>query len=79
MSDYPKNGNSDEYIKNRLDKINRIYGELEDYATKNNLRFSYAGPAGYGDGGCFNPADIGREDEWSGEESDGWQASSQSC
>ncbi|QBP06290.1 hypothetical protein [Stenotrophomonas phage YB07] len=74
-----KSGSNDPVIKAKLDQINRLYGELEDYAIEKNLRFHYCGPAGYGDGGSFDPDDIGREDEWTGEQSDGWLASSQSC
>ncbi|QFR56641.1 hypothetical protein CPT_Mendera_092 [Stenotrophomonas phage Mendera] len=77
--EYPKSGNQDEFIKDRLSKISALYGELEEYATEKNLYFHYEGPAGYGDGGAFRPNDIGVEDEWTGNISDGWQASSQSC
>ncbi|QYW02638.1 hypothetical protein CPT_Marzo_096 [Stenotrophomonas phage Marzo] len=74
-----KSGSNDPVIKAKLDQINRLYGELEEYATKKNLRFHYSGPAGYGDGGSFDPYYVGVYDEYTGEESDGWQASSQSC
>ena len=66
-------------INNKLAEIMGLYGECEEIAIKHGIHFSYGGPAGYGDGGYFDPSDIGQKEyEWS-DPSDGWLASSQSC
>lgn len=49
--------------------------EAVEFARANNLSFNWEGPA-YGMGGSFDPEET--KDEW-GEDTNGWQASSQSC
>lgn len=56
-------------IGEKLQQIEQLYAECEVIALASGVSFSYNGPAGYGDGGYFDP-----------EDSDSiWMASSQSC
>lgn len=61
-------------VNDRLAKIKELYAECEAIAMEHGVHFSYSGPAGYGDGGYFDPE---REEDWRGDSK--WLASSQSC
>lgn len=63
-------------IDQKLGQIADLYEECADIAREHGVSFSYGGPAGYGDGGYFDPERT--HNDW-GDESDGWLASSQSC
>lgn len=63
-------------INEGLKQIAAKYEELAAIAREHGLEFDYQGPAGYGDGGYFDPSRT--QDSW-GNEIDGWIASSQSC
>lgn len=55
-----------ESINELLMQIQALYEECKDIAVQFDIAFTYSGPAGYGDGGYFDPEDH-------------WTASSQSC
>lgn len=66
-------------INKALSGVSDLYAEAEALAIEHGISFSYSGPAGYGDGGSFDPECIGeKEYDWE-DESTGWQASSHSC
>ncbi len=67
-----------EKINAALIAIDELYAECEEVAIAHGVSFSYSGPAGYGDGGAFDPEIVGEENDW-GDEQSGWCASSQSC
>lgn len=56
-------------VNENLRKIEELYSQCAELAREHGFGFSYEGPAGYGDGGYFEPDD----------EDGHWQASSQSC
>lgn len=59
--------------------VQEVYDALraaEDFAEEHKLGFSFS-PA-YGMGGYFDGEQVGGTNEW-GDESDGWNPSSQSC
>lgn len=67
-------------INTALDNINSLYAEAEALAIEHGISFRYEGPAGYGDGGSFDPERLGEEKEYDWEDDPtGWFASSQSC
>ena len=59
-----------------LDAADAKLAEVVAFAREKEIQFYYDGPA-YGMGGSFYP-EKKKNGEW-GEDSDGWQASSQSC
>lgn len=61
-------------INDNLAQIQALYNECENLATEHGISFSYSGPAGYGDGGYFDPEGKSGYDE-----DQYWCASSQSC
>jgi hypothetical protein len=63
-------------VNENLQKIAELYEECAQLARENNFSFRYEGPAGYGDGGNFDPHHT--HDNW-GNNIDGWLASSNSC
>ena len=66
-------------INELLEKVDALLKEAAEIAYKENVPFSWDGPA-YGMGGYYDPIPVedGEDpDEW--ESSGGWQASSQSC
>lgn len=56
--------------------FNKALAEAENFAIKHKLDFSIS--PSYGMGGYFDGEQVGEKNEW-GEESDGWNPSSQSC
>lgn len=62
-------------ISNRLAEIANLYHECEQIAIDAQVTFSYDGPAGYGDGGYFDPNGT----NYYTDEPQMWLPSSQSC
>lgn len=67
-------------INTALGNISSLYAEAEALAIEHGISFLYEGPAGYGDGGSFDPERIGEEKEYDWEDDPtGWFPSSRSC
>lgn len=64
-----------EEIRSRLDQIEDLYLQCEEIAIDKGVSFHYSGPAGYGDGGYFDPDGKNYWDD----EVQMWKSSSQSC
>lgn len=61
-------------IRRILDEISSLYAECERIGVEHDVAFHYSGPAGYGDGGYFDP----HGQDWAGND-EMWQASSAGC
>lgn len=64
-------------INRLLEEAQKLVYEAESIADEHELSFSM-NLGGYGMGGSYDGSPEGKVDEW-GDESDGWNASSQSC
>jgi hypothetical protein len=62
-------------LQRLLDEADSALKKATEFAREHNMSFSYEGPS-YGMGGLFDPEETTNQ---YGDESDGWQASSQSC
>lgn len=76
MSDSKKEATKE--INDILKEIDALYQKAAEIADKHNVFFSYSGPAGYGDGGFYDP-NWESSDCWGEETGSNWQASSTSC
>ena len=62
-------------LQKLLNEADAALKKAADFARAHNMSFSYEGPS-YGMGGWFDPEETTNQ---YGDETDGWQASSQSC